>query len=335
MKNLSRAAALTLRAGARLASRAGGGALLILTYHRVLREPDPLLPDQPDAREFAQHLDLLQAVFSVLPLMDALERLRQHSLPSRAVCITFDDGYANNFEVAGPLLAQRHLPATVFVAPGYLDGGRMFNDTVIEAVRRAPAVLDARKLGLGMLELASVAARRDALPRVLNAFRYRPAAERQRAADQLAESVGCELPSNLMMTRDQVRRLPALGFAVGAHTTTHPILTQTDARQAEREIRDSRGQLEELTGGVVDAFAYPNGRPHRDYDATHVEMVRAAGYRAAVTTAWGRADASCDPLQLPRIIPWDRTATRFALRMLRACSQRAERVTVTPALAAG
>lgn len=326
MNPLSRTAALMLRTGARVASRAGGGALLILTYHRVFKEPDRLLPDQPDAREFEQHLDLLQAVFNVLPLMEAVERLRKRSLPSRAVSITFDDGYANNLEVAGPLLAARRLPATVFVATGYLDGGRMFNDTVIEAVRRAPPVFDASELGLGVLELPSDAARRDALPRILNEFRYRPAADRQRAADLLAERVGCELPRNLMMTREQVKRLPALGFTVGAHTTTHPILTRTDAAQAEREIRESRGQLEEITGRTVDAFAYPNGRPHRDYDAAHVAMVRGAGYSAAVTTAWGRADASCDPLQLPRIIPWDQTAPRFALRMLRACAQRGERV---------
>jgi len=49
-----------------------------------------------------------------------------------------------HFEVAGPLLAERRLPATVFHCAGFLDGGRMFNDTVIEAVRRAPASFDSR-----------------------------------------------------------------------------------------------------------------------------------------------------------------------------------------------
>lgn len=330
MRPLPFASAPVLRAGARVLSRAGGGSLLILTYHRVLKEPDPLLPDQPDAIEFAQHLDLLQSVFSVLPLMEAFERLEKRSLPSRAVAITFDDGYANNFEVAGPLLKARGLPATVFVAPGFLDGGRMFNDTVIEAVRRAPAVLDLRELGLGILELPTNAARRDSLPRLLDEFRYKPADERQRAADVLAARVGSPLPGKLMMTREQVRQLADFGIAVGAHTVSHPILTRTEASKAAAEINESRLQLRELTGAAIEAFAYPNGRPGRDYDASHVGMVKSAGYRLAVTTAWGRADAECDPLQLPRIIPWDSGAVKFALRMLRAYIQRGERIGAEP-----
>ena len=333
MKRLSRPAVLTLRTGARMASRAGGGAFLILTYHRVPKEPDPLLPDQPDAREFAQQLDLLQAVFNVLPLMEAVERSRQRSLPSRAVCITFDDGYANNFEVAGPLLAERRLPATVFVATGYLDGGRMFNDTVIEAVRRAPASFDSSALGLGVLDLSTVSARRAALPAILERFKYLAPEDRQRAVDDLAGRIGATLPTNLMMTSEQVRGLAQFGVAVGAHTVHHPILTRTESSRAAREIAESRRLLQDMTGDKVEAFAYPNGRPGRDYDASHVAMVRTAGFRAAVSTAWGRADARCDPLQLPRIMPWDQKASRFVLRMLHAFTQTGDRLP-PPAMAA-
>jgi peptidoglycan/xylan/chitin deacetylase (PgdA/CDA1 family) len=321
-----------LRAGAHLVSSGGGRALLILTYHRVLPGPDALLPDQPEALEFAAHLDLLKSVFHVLPLAEACERMKKRSLPPRAVSITFDDGYANNLQVAAPLLRARNLPATVFVAPGFLDGGRMFNDTVIEVLRRAPASFDMTDLGLGVLQLPSDAARRAAIDGVLGALKYRPLRERQRAVDAMAERIGVELPGNLMMTSAEVRDLARFGIAVGAHTINHPILTQVDAATAEREIGESRTRLEAIVGERVDAFAYPNGRPGRDYDATHVAMVRAAGYRCAVTTAWGRADADCDPLQLPRIAPWDRSALGFALRMLRACVQRGEQV--RPAAAA-
>ena len=60
----------------------------------------------------------------------------QARLPSRSVAVTFDDGYADNARIALPILREERVPATFFIATAYLDGGRMWNDTVIEAVRR-------------------------------------------------------------------------------------------------------------------------------------------------------------------------------------------------------
>ena len=62
-------------------------------------------------------------------------------------------------------------------------------------------------------------------------------------------------------------------------------------------------------------FAYPNGRPDEDYRAEHAQMVRDAGFEAAVSTAWGSARRNSDPFQLPRFTPWDRRRWAFGLRM--------------------
>ena len=69
----------------------------------------------------------------------ALAQLRAGTLPPRAVVVIFDDGYADNFQVALPVLQHYRLPAAFFVAAGFLDGGCMFNDLVVEACRVAPA----------------------------------------------------------------------------------------------------------------------------------------------------------------------------------------------------
>ena len=63
------------------------------------------------------------------------------------------------------------------------------------------------------------------------------------------------------------------------------------------------------------AFAYPNGKPGRDYRADHAKMVREIGFDAAVSTAHGAARAGSDLYQLPRFTPWDRGSARFMLRM--------------------
>src|SRR6185312_13216790 len=125
----------------------------ILMFHRVLPQKDPLLASEPDAATFSALMELVTSHFNVLRLSDAMARLRARKLPPRAVCITFDDGYANNHAVALPILRARQVPATVFVASGFLDGGRMFNDTIIESLRRAPASLDLRDIGLGSYRL--------------------------------------------------------------------------------------------------------------------------------------------------------------------------------------
>lgn len=297
-------------------------ALLILIYHRVLAAPDELLPGEPTATEFATQMDLLGSLCHVLPLAEAVERLQAGTLPPRAACITFDDGYANNLELAGPILGERGLPALVFVATGFMAGGCMWNDIVIEAVRAATAPLDLREWGLGTPQPGDAAARIRLLDRLLPALKYLPPAERAEKALALAEQAGAVLPAQPMMSAEQLRALGRHGMAIGAHTVNHPILEAVDAREAEREIADSKAVLEALSGQPVQFFAYPNGRPGSDYSRIHVDMVRRCGFTAAVSTAWGAAVAGSDPYQLPRMLPWDRSAFRFGLRLMRSYRDR-------------
>lgn len=312
-----------IRSSARVLSRRGPHAsLLVLIYHRVLPACDPMLPSEPDATEFASILALLATNFNVLPLREAVTRLRSGTLPTRSVCITFDDGYANNFTVALPLLRERNLPATVFVAPGYLNGGCMFNDVIFEACRLAPQTIDLGDLGLGTFELLDAASRIRAAQCIVDQWKYLPLGERQRRTDQLSDRIGRPPPADLMMTDAQVEMMSRSGIEIGAHTMTHPILARVPEDEARSEIVRSRQRLEEITGTPVLSFAYPNGKPGRDYESAHVRMVQDAGFELAVSTSWGAATAQADAFQIPRIAPWDRSALRYAARMVNAYRQR-------------
>jgi len=107
------------------------------------------------------------------------------------------------------------------------------------------------------------------------------------------------------------------GMLIGAHTATHPILARLGPDEARREVVASRDFLQDLLQERVGLFAYPNGRPSMDYRAEDAECIRSLGFDAAVTTAWGVADAGSDLMQLPRFTPWDGTRLRFGLRLLR------------------
>lgn len=304
-----------LRALTRLLS--AQNTLSILIYHRVLARPDTFNPDDIDAQIFDRQMATLAACYNVLPLSEAVDALNANRLPPRAAAVTFDDGYADNFEVALPILQRHGVPATFFVASGFLDGGIMWNDKIIDCMRRCPsAVLDLDNLGLGSVQLESDQMRWHAAMNAIRKLKYFEPQARAQAVDAICDAASVSPPAGLMMTRTAVRQLRASGMEVGGHTLSHPILASLDDRAAEREIADNRDVLEQLIGEPVRLFAYPNGKPGHDYQRQHVAMVRKLGFKAAVSTAWGVARNGHDLYQLPRFTPWDTQPAKFALRLL-------------------
>ncbi len=293
--------------------------LLILIYHRVLRDFDSMHPKELDVHGFRWQMELLAEYFNVLPLGEACRRLASGGLPERAACITFDDGYADNVEVALPVLMHCGLPATFFIATGFSNGKRMWNDTIIEVVRRCRSpVLDLSAFGLGILDTKTDRQRHDAAMSLIYRLRYMDFDERQEKVMGLEALVDEELPLNLMMTSDQVRGLVDAGMEIGGHTVNHPILMRLDDARAFKEIRDGKQDLEKIAGCHVTLFAYPNGKPNQDYDHRHVTMVKEAGFSAAVCTQWGASRSDSDMYQLPRFTPWHATPPAFHLALVRS-----------------
>ncbi|PTQ83558.1 polysaccharide deacetylase [Nitrosospira multiformis] len=304
-----------------------GGRLSILIYHRVLAQQDPVFLDESDAETFDRQIGQLAACFNILPLDDAIQGLRNGKLPARPACITFDDGYADNAEIALPILQKHRVPATFFVATGFLDGGRMFNDTVIELIRRAPgSTVDLESLGLGKFSIGTVPERRQAISQLLDKLKYLPSESRQSAVEAMSTLIPVDLPRNLMMTSSQVRELHNAGMEIGGHTVSHPILAKMENSAACADIANGKEVLESIIRAPVRFFAYPNGKPGRDYLPDHVRMVEKLGFEAAVSTAHGAARKDSDLYQLPRFTPWDKGPVRFALRMARNMLKTVETV---------
>jgi peptidoglycan/xylan/chitin deacetylase (PgdA/CDA1 family) len=298
--------------------------LTVLIFHRVLAARDELWPEEWVAQEFEQVCRWVAQWFQVLPLDEAAERLVKKSLPRRAACITFDDGYADNHAVACPILARHGLCATFFVSTGFLNGGRMWNDTLTEAVRRTQReVLEwqgPHLRSLGAVPTQTTDQKRTALRALIRSIKHLHPSERAEAIAQVLESAGVcasELSTGLMMSSEQVRALRTSGMQIGAHTVTHPILAKLSEDESEREIGTSRDVLENLIGERVRLFAYPNGRPGEDYGPRDVALVRRFGFSAAVSTAYGAANSTTDRFQLPRFTPWDRGQLKFGLRLAR------------------
>jgi peptidoglycan/xylan/chitin deacetylase (PgdA/CDA1 family) len=302
-----------------LLSPAGSRARLsILIYHRVLAETDPLFPNETTAARFDAEMALLKQVFNVLPLSEAIARLKAGNLPARAACVTFDDGYADNATLALPILKKHGLPACFFIASGYLNGGRMFNDTVIEAIRRAKSTrIDLTDMGLGEHDISTPDAKAQAIGQILPQIKYRPIGQREEAAAELAARItDAGLPDDLMMTTAELRSLYESGMEIGAHTYHHPILAKLDEASARREISAGVEHLERVLNTRIRVFAYPNGKPGVDYLPEQAGLIKSMGFEGAVSTRWGAANAATDPFQLPRFTPWSANLAKFHPRLL-------------------
>ena len=291
--------------------------LPILTYHRVVEEPDTLYPDNIDKVRFERQMSTLAMFFNVLPLRDAIVQLKEGCLPKRTICITFDDGYADNADIALPILKRYEISATVFVATGYINGGIMWNDIILESIRQTKAAkIDLKVYGLDSYELSCVDEKRCAAKEILRKIKYLQPKKRNEFVCVVQRALDIEMPKNLMLSDEQIVKLDSNDIEIGGHTVTHPILKLLDDQEIEWELRESKRYLEALTNKSVVSFAYPNGRPGVDFDGRISKFVARAGYQCSVSTRVGVASQEDDLFQLPRIGSWDNQRWKFAARLL-------------------
>jgi len=293
-----------------------GQKLSILIYHRVLAEPDPMRPWEIDAKQFRDHLKWISSVFTVIPLRTAVDQLNNGTLASRSLAITFDDGYSDNQSVALQLLNEQNFQATFFCTTAYIDGSAMWNDLVIEAVRLWPE----NQISIPELEIESLSTRTmtdkaSTVLIILDKLKYKDFDQRNDIANMLASQVQ-GMPKQIMMSADQIKALHSAGMEIGGHTHSHPILANLTEDKATEQIITNKQILEKIVGQPITLFAYPNGKPNKDYNASHVNMVREAGYKAAVSTTKGASSAKTDIYQLNRFTPWDKSRNRFLARLL-------------------
>lgn len=292
----------------------GRNKLSILIYHQVLAEPDPMRPNEPTANVFDWQMRLLRDYFTPLSLDEALLHLKNNTLPANAVCVTFDDGYLNNLTIAQPILAKYSIPATVYVATGFSQGGNMWNDRLIYLfadLQRQQLQLDNELVLLGDWQ-----DRRSKARQCLKTLKYLPIADRLTKINQFYQQNNASEQAPLMMTPAQIEQLSKSGVTIGAHTVNHPILKVISASQQQQEISQSKQQLESWLGKSVQHFAYPNGVEGIDFDDVTVKLVHEIGFNSAVVTNWGVSTATTPMFKLKRFTPWDKTADRFHLRLI-------------------
>lgn len=301
------------------------GKLSVFLFHKVPPCADPLLTGDLGEAQFARLLDFIKEYFCVLPLSDVARQLKENTLTPRCAVLTFDDGYPEWRHGAARVLEEKSLPATFFITTGQFFGRPMWNERLACIVRACiEPVLDTTAIHLPSLPMQTARDKAKALQALEFHFKYLPPIIRDQFLEQLEAQVGVSSSSVPAMRVDDLVAISNRGFEIGAHTLEHPILGLCDVDRAREEIGQTREILEGLIKKPVTSFAYPNGHPGVDFSSHHIQMVKQAGYRCAVTTQWGVADSKTSPYQIPRFTPWGPSRPKMALQLLRNFYSRPE-----------
>lgn len=288
----------------------------ILTYHRVNDHRDPFFGAMP-TRIFERQVQHLARHYVVLPVEELVDRMAAGTAPRNAAAISFDDGYRDTLTHAAPILAAYGLPATVFLATGFIGTAEVsWYDRLASAFKLSPRA-SVTTPSEQELQLDTLDARLTALSRVRAHLKTLPEEQFRRSFHRILENLQAgerHSAKNRMLTWDDVHALRGLRFRIGAHTVTHPILSRVSAERARAEIVGSREMIQAACGTAPRAFAYPNGGP-ADYTAAVVDIVREAGFSCAVTTRFGLNTSRTSPWELLRGQPWEEDLPTFALKL--------------------
>lgn len=304
---------------------------IVLLYHRVLPTVDRDVNELVTSVDhFAAHLKWLAENTRPLRPREFLKAACQTTRSTlnldgkpRAV-ITFDDGYADNFHHALPVLVDAGFSAAVFAVTGAISTGAPFWWDALETI-----VFDGKPDGDAwrMPDGTVVAhgADRAATYRTMHAV-LKPMAEETRAnvLTDLAWQGGVAPPAadedSRPMSWEELRAWAAAGMTVGAHTRSHAPLAGLAPDALRDELMLSKRDLEKHLGIPVEMLAYPYGG-RNDVGAQGEEAARAAGFRCAFANRIGNARWARSPFAVPRCLVRNWSVDQFRARFQGWCDE--------------
>ncbi len=291
------------------ANRLAPESAVILSYHSIVEDPrltDHVLGISQSRASFDRHMEIVARNFSPVTVEDVAQFAKSdQKLPRRAVAVTFDDGFADNYEVALPILSRYGIPATFYIMVDAVENGILpwycrvryaFNTT-----KKTEWSDPERKR---VYNLASPDQRKAAMAWAWDRGATLTGNMQQEFLAGVEGSLETE-PVNakrgFMMDWEQVRSLRKAGHTIGAHTLSHPNVAKVNEGEARTEIVESKKRLEGKIGVPIEHFSYPHPALNPQWSKQTLEITRQAGFKSAVLTACGPVRVGDEPLSLKRI----------------------------------
>jgi peptidoglycan/xylan/chitin deacetylase (PgdA/CDA1 family) len=289
-----------------------------LAYHRVSDASDSFLPPM-SITMFETQMTYLATHYNVLNLDEAVERIKAQDVPDDAVVVTFDDGYADNYIHAFPILKRLSLPATIFLSTDVIGTGRvLWHDQVFSALSKSKVpLIEGFPENESRFSLETLQDKRRAQDSISLYFRSldvpRRCHEINRLFGLLDFSMNLET-SRVYLDWSEVKAMHSHGIGFGSHTVTHPILSLLSEAEAREEVLESKRFMENMLGVRVKAFAYPSGRS-QDFSETTKALLRESGYEYAVSMIHGTNSVGADLFEMRRTQYQDGNPHMFGARL--------------------
>ncbi len=246
--------------------------LRILAYHRVLDNKANSFPFDEDvisasSEDFYQQMKFVSRHFEVISFADLHQcELENRNWPERALIVTFDDGYRDNYTHAYPILKAFNIPATIFLVTGHIGQTKLFWwDAIAYCVKHTKlAAKDFHEISEHTLPLTDRREKEIAIQRILDWIKQVPDEVSRQFVARLPKELDVEMPENVSqgmhLSWEEVKEMAVNKIEFGSHTVTHPILANVGEEQLEREIFESKKTIEQNLNREVLALAYPVGR---------------------------------------------------------------------------
>lgn len=276
------------------------GKVVILMYHKVTTKHDPI-GISIDPHFFEMQMKYIKDKYTPISLSKAVDYINGKIIDKNYIVVTFDDGYADNYAVAYPILEKYAVPATVFITSeavekGYTDWSIM-DEVILNTEKKE---IDLTKYGLEKIILKNKKNKFEAILYLRSRLKKVDHSIRKQVIQHLTASTEV-IGRRIMLTWEEVSRLASSGLVtIGAHTISHPILSRLSPDEAYFEIAECKRVIQEKTNLNVDLFAYPNGSAS-DFNDKTMLLVSKAGFKAACTTIPGVNRLGSDLLRLKRI----------------------------------
>ncbi|TQV71759.1 polysaccharide deacetylase family protein [Exilibacterium tricleocarpae] len=280
--------------------------LWVLMYHRILPKDDPRYrAEEPgmivEPETFGHHLRQLQRHFTLIPLREWIDRWSaDRPLPAKACAITFDDGWADNYEYAFPILQREQVPATLFAVSHMIGTDQQFwPNRINDLLRRPPRHWQSIDWLQPLLANPAQVPDQETIAGVIQHLKQHPDSLLHQRLAQIDTSGDGGGHDAALMNWTQLREMAASGLVdVGSHTCHHFRLREDlEPKVLIKELEDSKARLQAELDQPIELFCYPNG------DVCDLALSQVSKlYKAAVTTAAGINRANqLQPFQLLRI----------------------------------
>ena len=277
----------------------------VLTYHGVLPAEYKMIDPRLDGNlvspeSFRRQLQFLKDRYNMISPGEFLCWCEgSHELPSRSLLLTCDDGLRNCFYDMLPLFQEFDIECLFFVtgaclsqAPTMLWYEELYlmllaphNDFAVELPEAGERIYASRSTKhFAWWELVKKLSQHDleGRRRLLETIRMQLGLEENWDAKYREDP---ELSRRfLLLNQSELKQLAASGACVGAHTLSHPMLSQSSTEVAWKEISESKHNFDQVLGQETWAFAYPFG-DSTSVTSREVEMAERAGFKAAFLNA--------------------------------------------------